>query len=397
VSPARRLALPVLLVASVGAISFLLVSTRTDGGGRESPIRVPTRADTRIAPAPAGSSGAATTAVRAAATHRLVLACRASAALAYVGVQQVRISSGGYQRSGSVEVAHRPGSGVRLTVRSAGNAPGSTYVEQSIAPSLLPGVDDGTLAKIASRYDLRGPRPGEQVAGRSTDVVELVRTAGSARGAVAARFWLDRRTSLPLRREVLDGTGRVQQESAFLSVQFMQPRQVRFTSTLTRPAPDDGQGVSPTALDGLRRAGWLAPAGLPQDFDLVDARMHEAPSASGNGGAASAPVLQLSYTDGVAVVSLFEQRGRLDPRPLAGWSRQDRQGGTVWMDRNVPERVVWTSHGSTYTLVSDDPDVATTALAALPAPESTSASAPGVVPRLRRGAERMFSWIDPFN
>ncbi len=321
--------------------------------------------------------------------HRLVLACRAGVELPYTGVQQVRVASASGDRESVVEVAHQPGAGVQLVVRPTPTSPGGTYVGQLDGPSLLPTLDEATLARIASRYDVRGPRQGEPVAGRATEIVELVRTTGTAAGSVAARFWLDRSTALPLRREVIDGGGRVQQASSFTSISYRPPTNIPRIATVVGTPPDLGQGVTTDQLDALRRGGWLAPGGLPDDFDLVDARVHGSETVREG---TPPHVLQLTYTDGISVVSLFEQVGRLDPDPMVTWTARQQGDGTVYIDAGTPERVVWSADGHVYTLVSDDPDVVDAAMAALPQPTSP----PGLAERLGKGLRRVLSWLNPF-
>ena len=324
-----------------------------------------------------------------AAIHRLVLACRAGTDLAYAGVQQVRVASASGDRESVVEVAHQPNVGVHLVVRPTPTTRGGTYVGQLNGPSLLPTLDEATLARISSRYAVHGPRAGEPVAGRQTDVVELVRTSGTATGSVAARFWLDRSTSLPLRREVFDGAGRVQQASTFTSISYRPPPTIPRLATEVGTPPDLGQGVTTAQLDGLRHGGWLAPGGLPDDFDLVDARVH----GTGTARTGTPPrVLQLTYTDGISVVSLFEQVGRLDADPMASWTARRQGDGTVYLDPGTPERVVWSADGHVYTLVSDDPGVVDAAMGALPQPTSP----PGLFERLGKGLRRVLSWLNPF-
>jgi sigma-E factor negative regulatory protein RseB len=350
----------------------------------------PARATSRLgADGPGGPPPVAVPPEQMEAIHRLVLACRAGVDLPYTGVQQVRVASESGDRESTVEVAHQPGSGVQLMVRPTPHSSGGTFVGQLNGPSLLPTLDEGTLARISSRYAVHGPRQGERIAGRMTDVVELVRISGAATGSVAARFWLDRSTSLPLRREVFDGTGRVQQASTFTSISYRPPPAIPRVETVVGTPPELGQGMTPEQLESLRKGGWLAPGGLPDDFDLVDARVH---------GTETVPegtpprVLQLTYTDGISVISLFEQEGRLDPDPIATWTARERGDGTVYVDSGRPERAVWSADGHVYTLVSDDPTVVEAAMSALPQPTSD----PGLLERLGKGIKRVLSWLNPF-
>jgi short-subunit dehydrogenase len=64
-------------------------------------------------------------------------------------------------------------------------------------------------------------------------------------------------------------------------------------------------------------------------------------------------IVHLSYSDGIASVSVFEQRGRLDEDGLAGHRRQAADGHAVWVRGEVPRRVVWSSGGTVYTVVAD--------------------------------------------
>jgi hypothetical protein len=354
---------------------------------------------------------------------RLVAAARAAQAVPYSGTQQVLVQAASGMRSSTVDVVHAPNSSIRLTVHptagAAGRSPTAptgtrTYVGQLTGPSLLPAVDERALARISSRYLVRGPSPGPAVAGRSTQVVELVRAVAPGAGTVAARFWLDRITALPLRRHVLDAGGRLQQASEYVSISFSPTAAAsRPTGGATQVAAvvgtplDLGQGVTEQQLDALRRQRWLAPARLPEGFDLVDARVHGSergrtatpdPSATPEppttpGPTAPPLVLQLTYTDGIAVLSLFEQQGRLDAAPLSGWTRRQRAAGTVFVDPGTPHRAVWSAGGSIYTLVGDDAAAVDDAMAALPGP----IPAPGVTSRLRRGVERFGSWVNPFS
>lgn len=399
--------LPALLVA--GLLGVLAASLNSAASALPPDLR---------AAAPAPPTGPSSRPPAAVGMHRLVQACAAGERQPYSGQQVVTVNFASSSRSSRVDIVHVPGAGVRLRVTPAPNGSG-VYTGPQRGLSLLRAVDDGTLATIASRYDVSAPVAAEPVAGRPTDLVELRRRTGNAAGSVAARFWLDRQTALPLRRQVLDGAGRIQTDSAFTRISFRPLPPAALRAATPSPAPSDSatpgpliqpalgqpaalsQGVSPQQLDALRAGDWFVPATLPEGLDLVDARWEEA------GGQTPADVLHLSYTDGVAVLSVFEQRGRLDSATLAGWQQQRRGKGTVWTDAGMPERVVWSSQGRAsgashaarasrvarvYTVVSDDPSGVDAALASMPAPTG----APGVLERLRRGVARLGSWINPF-
>jgi sigma-E factor negative regulatory protein RseB len=376
----------------VGAgVAALLLSPVSPGATRRSGSSTSAATSTREATSTASAAVAPLTRQGAgpAGLSWLVRACRASSTVPFSGVQRVRVHRVGGDRTSMVDVAHVPGSGVRLTVRGDGTRPTTTFVGQSAGPSLLPSLDEAALARISSRYRATAPMAGVAVAGRATEVVELRRTTGPAVGSVAARFWLDRQTFLPLQREVLDGAGRVQQVSSYISITYRRPVPSGRIATVVGTSTDGGRGVTAAQLDGFRHSGWVAPGQLPEGFDLVDARMRGTGSALGQ----TPPlVLQLAYTDGISVVSLFEQRGRLDPGPLTGWDRQRRGHGVVYADRGTPRRMIWSADGRVFTLISDDPGVADSVTTALPRPSAP----PGVAARLRHGLDRLVSWFDPF-
>ena len=68
----------------------------------------------------------------------------------------------------------------------------------------------------------------------------------------------------------------------------------------------------PPRSSAMRDAGLALPGELPGPLTLVDARR----------GGEDGGIVHLSYSDGIATVSVFEQRGRLDPTGLAGYQRR---------------------------------------------------------------------------
>ena len=96
----------------------------------------------------------------------------------------------------------------------------------------------------------------------------------------------------------------------------------------------------------METKGWHCPDKLPGSLDLVDAR---------RGGGKDKPILHLSYSDGLASVSLFEQRGRLDAEKLDGYRLEEGDGRAVYVRDGMPQRVVWSAHGTVFTLVADAP------------------------------------------
>ena len=120
------------------------------------------------------------------------------------------------------------------------------------------------------------------------------------------------------------------------------------------------------------------PTQVANGLQLFDARRHDG-------------VLHLSYTDGLFVVSVFSQRGRLDPDAVKGWQPVTVAGVPAWTRPGLSQRVVWAGGGWVYTAVADAPDsVVRGAVAAFPTVAQES-----FVDRVERGLRRMGSWVDP--
>jgi sigma-E factor negative regulatory protein RseB len=246
------------------------------------------------------------------------------------------------------------------------------------------------------------------VIGRAADVVEVRRADGST----AARLWLDHRSGLTLRRDVLDPSGAAVRTSRFVELTIAAtappaaapsgPVVSRTAPSLPVPSPPAGFApgsapplraayparwsppFGPAAIARLRRAGWPIPAALPHGLVLTSARR-----TVGDGP----PALHLRYTDGLATVSLFTERGSLDASRLGTWQAAEVGGRRVRVRPGLPQQVVWAGPGVVYTMVADAPTLTVAAVvAALPAARPTGG---GVFGRLARGLDRMASWLNP--
>lgn len=217
----------------------------------------------------------------------------------------------------------------------------------------------------AVKYDLL-VRSGPEVAGRSTEEVEVRAGAGSP---AVERLYFDRDSGLLLGRELLDARGQPYRKLRFVSL----------TATAgTLVAAPDRSAVEVPAEAGHLNAPFRSPAGLGAGYRLVGAyeKSHH--------------VIHLFYSDGLHGLSVFEQRGHLSAAAMpAGGRRVELNGRTVrtW-STPAGETVVWESDGVVYTVVSD-------------ASRADVASAVGDLPhsqrpkRLRRVAEvvvSLFRW-----
>jgi sigma-E factor negative regulatory protein RseB len=213
-----------------------------------------------------------------------------------------------------------------------------------------------------------------RVAGRAARIVSVRRPGGG----LAARFWLDRATLLPLRREVYDGSGRLAGTDSFVSLRTGPRAAAGKPAGSARPWRED---LAPAQLKVLRGHGWLLPGPLPEHLALLDARE--------TGG--QAPVVHLAYSDGLSLVSVFIQRGHL-PAVLAGWRQVAMHGHRVYSDDPGDFSVAWSAHGFVYTLIAQAP-ASTVGQVVAALPHGDTDHAPGFLGRLRIGTRRLLSWL----
>jgi hypothetical protein len=306
----------------------------------------------------------------------LTAAARAVREQPYAGRQVIAVFSRQGGRTLLLDVRHVPGQGSQVRLVATPQTPERRYFapDRPAGAGAVGGLDARALKRLVTHHTPVVAGRGV-VAGRPAVIVELRRRSGS----VAVRLWLDERTRLPLQRDVLDPAGRLLRTSLFAAID-LRPQQTRFPRAAPRPTRA-GAAVDAARLTDLRERGWAAPERLPENLDLVEARL----SGSGRG-----QVLHLGYSDGVSLLSVFEQPGRLDPGRLAGWTSERRAGRRVWVSPAVPEQVTWSAAGRVFTVISESPEAVDLALAALPRPRS-----PGVLPRVGRGLSRVVSWVNP--
>lgn len=340
-----------LLVAGAGTLLAGLPAQATAGAHPE--------------PTPTGAA-----ANESRAMQLLSAASRAARTRSYAGTQYVSTWRAGRADSSLAEVSHTPAGGSVVQVRPTAGG--------DVDPSVTPTADlDPRLVRLlAAHYAL-------SVSGRSTCAgrpVHVIEAQHPGDGVVAGRFWVDVATSLLLRRETFDRSGRLVRSSAYTALS------VGAEAAEVVPAATKAKQLDGTAISGLRRAGWQIPAALAGDLELYDARMRS------HGGE---QVLHLSYSDGLMTLSLFAQRGRLGATKLAGFSRQQVSGAPVWVRPSTPERVVWGGGGRVFTLLSDAPSE-TVRAAVVVLPHEKQAKT-GLLARLGRGLSRLGSWLNPFD
>jgi sigma-E factor negative regulatory protein RseB len=324
-------------------------------------------------------------------------AAGAAAATSFTGTQMVSTWDREGAASYLLDVDNEPGAGLSVRVHSSATNPQGAGYTTAVAGAENVGSVGGVgssaageeLRLLLDSYDLSVER-ADRVAGRATTVV-----AASRPGAgVAARFWVDDASGLVLRREVYDTGGRMVRAAAFVDVD------VDVAHFVKHPPPllpgRSGQELSGAELAAWDERGWACPRTLPAGLRLVDARSTTAGAGEDRQGAAGRqPILHLTYSDGLSAVSVFQQRGELDRGGLTGYRAERWAGREVLVSEGFPRRVLWSAQGLVFTVVGDAADDAVdAAVAALP---HDSESRSGVRERLRRGVERLGSWLDPFH
>jgi sigma-E factor negative regulatory protein RseB len=246
-----------------------------------------------------------------------------------------------------------------------GSEPGPT-VSVIISPQQFTMLQSGYVLDYAGQSTADG-RPAALVAVDRPD------------GTLAARYWLDGRTKLPLRRQLFDDHARLVSD---ISVTDLRTGPAALTGMPAAGALPSANQLNLSAVMDLRAQGWPLPMELPAGLMLF---------AASRTASASGPVIGLSYSDGLSVVSLFVQRGAL-PTTLAGWQRIAVAGHDALASEPDEQTIAWSGDGYVFTVVSDAPAATVDqVIDALP-----HVGSPGFLTRLGRGFKRLASWANPF-
>jgi sigma-E factor negative regulatory protein RseB len=363
------------MVALLAPCLLIAACSRTAAGtrvSRDSSLSGPSGSVDRK-PAPPEDGGPGLRLLRAAA--------EAGSTVSYQGVEMVStwgvtgdstMIAGVWHRSGGSTLVQAAVAGVLSPAQQTGISDDT----DSRAPEGVLGVTAQLVSLLGANYDLSYEGPGSADS-RPAQMVEVWREDGS----LAARFWLDQATKLPLRREVFDSSANLIGEDVFID------RTVGAAAAAgppTAPARGATAGAQLTAvnLTSMRARGWPVPAALPDRLSLFEAG--EAPTRSGE-------VLDLCYSDGLFVVSVFMQRGDL-PAKLTGWQKATLDGRHVYTGEPGQRSITWAGQGFVFTVMADAPPATLNqAVDTLPYDRP-----PGVWGRLSRGFGRLASWANPF-
>lgn len=346
------------------------------------------------------------------AVRLLQAAAEAARQVPYEGMQFLTTWGGDGAKTSFVKVAHTPGEGTHFTPEAPSRGtpppaprtvtpPGTatiTAVSRTFHPDAsaikgaLTGFTMEMLALLTRNYSVVRTADAD-VCGRRARVIEARRPDGTAAG----RFWLDTETGLMLHRELIDDAGQAVAVTGFREVQITSPssgervqlRGGRSMGESTPVLPPAGAALpwqdrlAAGEISALRDRGWRVPQELPGRLTLHDARR----SALKPGES----TVHLSYSDGLAAVSVFVQRGGLDERRFAGWQRTQSNGRTVFRRDSLQRWAVWSGDGYVYTVLTDAPTgTADSVIKAFPD------GGPRFWGRLGRGMRRLGSWANPF-
>ncbi len=300
-------------------------------------------------------------------------ACRTTA---FSGVQVFRW----WGRDGTsvwlADIWHRPGG---QTV--AEPVTGSAAPQARAGPATLPGpsvsmdISAQQLALMEAGYVLSYTGLGAADS-RIAEVVAVQRPDGT----LAARYWLDKRTKLPLRRQLFDQRGRLVSDISFAELRIGPDSLAGMPAAGTQPWARE---LGMPEIAALRAQGWPLPGELPGRMVLVTAS--ETSTSAGT-------VVGLSYSDGLSVISLFVQRGEL-PGQLNGWQRVAIAGHDAYAVDPADQTIAWSASGYVFTLLADAPAATVDrAIAVLPHDSPMS-----FWDRLGRGFRRLAHWANPFH
>jgi len=273
-----------------------------------------------------------------------------------------------WHSSGEPEVAD---GAVGAQIPNAMSRPATIATDHATAGVLS--LSDWMLSRLRLNYLIEYAGSGT-ADDRSAQIVAVRRHDGS----LAARYWLDRVTGLPLRREMFDAGGHLVNEGAFIDLKLGGD-----------PDPEPSPAVQAWSgkpnrpdLILLEQQGWPVPATVAGDMTLVGVSRTKA------GGS---QVLDASYSDGLSVVSIFLQHGVL-ARALPGWEKTRVGNVSVYSGAPDERSLTWSAGGIVYTVISDAPQPTVDRIV-LQLPHDRDA---GVWGRVRRGLKRIGSWFDPF-
>jgi sigma-E factor negative regulatory protein RseB len=367
--PHWRVAGAAAIFVLAGSSAIALAMHERPSSGAVAYQALPAAAQQRRAPAGGQTSNAR---LGLALMTEAATACRTTA---FSAVQMFRWSGPDGASVWQAAIWHRPG-GQTVAEQVAGaavpqaRASGATLPEPSV--SIVISAQQLTLLRNSYLLDYTGLG---SVDGRIAEVVAARRPDGT----LAARFWLDRQTKLPLRRQLFDNRARLVSDISFAGLRIGPRSLDGMPAASKQPWPRE---LDMPEIAALRAAGWPLPGQLPGHMVLLAASQPSTPAGA---------VVGLSYSDGLSVISLFVQHGQL-PSQLTGWQQIAIAGHNAYAVNPDDQTIAWSANGYVFTLLADAPPATVNqAIAALPHGSQTS-----FWDRLGRGFRRLAHWANPF-
>jgi hypothetical protein len=288
------------------------------------------------------------------------------------------ITSWGPQGASSamLDIVHAASQGSEISVVGSAASPGAKAFVQRADHAVGPTVDGGPLALLKATYVLAYKCCTDTI-GRAAVLIEALRDDRT----LAARFWIDKATGLLLQRQLFSNDGKTMVRATVFT--DLEIEDSEFLGHLPPMAPGAVEAVGMSNVDRLRSQGWTCSMAVPASLQLYDVHQDTATKS-----------LQFSYSDGLFNVSLFEQRGELDPAAVAGYTATSTsEGARIYQRYGMPSYVVWSSDGIVYTLIGDLPyDVLGKVVAAFPHQPPPKVTA---VQRMGTGLAKIASWLTP--
>lgn len=277
--------------------------------------------------------------------------------------------------SAMLEIVHAAQQGSEISVVGTPESPGAKAFVQRANHAVGPTIDGGPLSLLQATYELVYKCCTDTI-GRSAVLIEALRGDQT----LAARFWIDKATGLLLQRQLFSVDGKTMvRATVFTDLQIADSE---FLGHLPPMAPGV-ESVGLGKVDNLRSEGWICSPELPASLQLYD--VHQDTSTGS---------LQFSYSDGLFNVSLFEQRGALDPAAVAGYTTTTTsEGARVYLRPGMPSYAIWSSGGIVHTLIGDLPyDVLGQVVGAFPHEPPPKVTA---IQRVGTGLAKMALWLTP--
>jgi anti-sigma factor RsiW len=296
-------------------------------------------------------------------------AADAAHSISYSGRQSFLAYRNGGAIVAQIDVETRAGQGSQVMVISRTGR----QLLKRFAPALISSrvVDDELLALLERNYRLTGTG-GSSVAGRSATVVTATHDGSSP----AARWWIDDATGLVLWQETYAKDGSVDLSFGFTSVTVSRADTILEHLPPRLAVPRTNTSLSLSSATELTASGWSCPRKLA-GLSLVRLRSDRADNPE---------TVHLVYSDGLATVSVVEQRGRLTTAPQG--SQWDGTLG-AYARRGASAMATWQSGEVVFTVVTDgNSGVLADAVASLPHSDEET---PTTLGRIKAGWSRILA------